>query len=101
MGGALISQGVWLKQSDHIRSRDWLFLASAIFSLHSQTTLSLSVAVELYNEWVGGEWQISGCVVSLLGLGRLGDQCRGKEREDWVQVEVCEGEREREREGEV
>ena len=25
----------------------------------------------------------------------------GKEREDWVQVEVCEGEREREREGVV
>ena len=81
VGGALISQGVWLEQSDHIPSRDWLFfLASAIFSLHSQTTPSLSVAVELhvYNEWVGGAWQISGCVGSLLGLGRLGDQCRGE-----------------------
>ena len=78
VGGALISQGVWLEQSDYIPSRGWLFWASDIFSLHSQTTPSLSTAVEPYDEWVGGAWQISGCVGSLLGLGRLGDQCRGE-----------------------
>ena len=78
MGGALISQGVWLKQFDHIPSRGWPILASAIFSLRSQTTPSPSVAVEPYDKWVGGAWQISGCVGSLLGLGRLGDQCRGE-----------------------
>ena len=54
MGGALISQGVWLKQFDYIPSRGWPFLASAIFSLRSQTTPSSSVAVEPYDEWVGG-----------------------------------------------
>ena len=78
MGGALISQGVWLEQSDHTPSRGWLFLVSVIFSLRNQTTPSLPAAVERYNEWVGGAWQISGCVGSLQGLGRLGDQCRGE-----------------------
>ena len=96
MGGALISQGVWLKKSDHTPSSGWLFLVSAIFSLRNQTTPSLPAAVERYDQWVGGAWQISGCV-GLKDLEGWVTSVEGKEREDWVQVEVCEG-RERERE---